>query len=215
MKTKWVVAMLAVTGLTLGGCRKVKQEDSTANYKSAIDTYYAAKPMCLWAQPKKLPVQADTSDTSKTSGYDALVDQGLLQRTTAEKKVFVVASRQVTNYDLSEHGRGSWTADQTQPGFGNFCYGTPSVSSIDSASPTNNSPGATTVVNYHTTLSGVPEWARATETQTAYPQVQQALAGPVAGTATLTDTDHGWVVTQGPAVAADSGITPADTKVVQ
>ena len=114
---------LALAGLALVGCKKT--DDSKLNYTNAINTYYASHPACLWPDPIKFPVQADTSDTSKTSGYDALVDQGLLTRTTAEKKVFIVASKQVTNYDLSDKGRSSWTPDQQNPGYGNFCYGNP------------------------------------------------------------------------------------------
>ena len=201
--------LLAGAAVLLNGC-KAKTDDSTSNYTKAINTYYASRPACLWGEPKKLPVQADTSDTSKTTGYDALVDQGLLQRTTGEKKVFIIASKQVTNYDLSDKGRAVWTPDQSQPGFGNFCYGTPSVSSIDSSTANNGQPGATAVVTYHATLSGVPAWAQAPETKTAFPQVASELAGPVAGTATLTDTDHGWAVTKGPAAASS-----ADGAIVQ
>ena len=104
-------------GLTLFfamGCNK--KADNTMNFSGAIDTYYSAHPACLWPDPIKFPVQADTSDTSKTSGYDALVDQGLLVRTTAEKKKFIIASKQVNNYDLSDKGRSAWTADVNQPG---------------------------------------------------------------------------------------------------
>ena len=85
--------------LLLAGCNK--QDDSTANYKTAINNYYKAHPICLWQETKKFPVQAATSDDAKTEGYDALTDAGLLTRTTGEKKVFIVASKQVNNYDLS------------------------------------------------------------------------------------------------------------------
>jgi len=47
-------------------------------------------------------VQAATADDAKTAGYDALTQEGLLMRTTAEKKVFIIASKQVNNYDLSD-----------------------------------------------------------------------------------------------------------------
>jgi hypothetical protein len=209
MKTRQIA--VALTVVALAGC-KAKTDDSTGNYTTAINTYYAARPECLWAQPMKLPAQADTSDTSKTMGFDALVDQGLLQRTTDEKKRFLIGSKQVTNYDLSEKGRSAWTADQQTPGFGNFCYGTPVVASIDSSTASNAQPGATTVVNYHLKMSGVPAWAQAAETKNAFPQVQTDLSGPVAASATLTDTDHGWVVTQGPAAPK---VTNADSTIVQ
>jgi hypothetical protein len=195
------------------GCKKT--DDSKLNFTNAINTYYASRPACLWPDPIKFPAQADTSDTSKTSGFDALVDQGLLTRSTAEKKVFIVASKQVTNYDLSDKGRSAWTPDQQQPGFGNFCYGTPKVTSIDSYTPTASQPGATTTVNYHAGISGAPGWASAPETETAFPAVQTMLAAPVAASATLTDTSSGWAVTSGPAGNAHTPATPADGKVVQ
>ena len=72
--------------------------------------------------PRSSPSTRPTSDDAKTEGYDTLTQEGLLTRTTAEKKVLIVASKQVNNYDLSEKGRTPWTPDSTQPGYGNFCY---------------------------------------------------------------------------------------------
>ena len=201
-------------GLALiAGCKKT--DDSAANYTKAINTYYASRPLCLWSESQKLPVQVNSSDNTKTSGYDALVDQGLLQRTTDEKKRFLIGSKQVTNYDLSDKGRSSWTPDQQQPGFGNFCYGTPSVSTIDSSTANNGQPGATTTVTYHTTISSVPSWAQANETKNAYPNVAAELAGPVAGSAVLVDTSNGWAVTKGPKNASGAKATNADGSIVQ
>jgi hypothetical protein len=176
------------------GCNK--KADNSLNFTNAINTYYSAHPACLWPDPIKFPVQADTSDTSKTSGYDALVDQGLLARTTAEKKKFIIASKQVNNYDLSDKGRSAWTADVNQPGFGNFCYGHRKVSSIDSSTPTSGDPGAKTQVTYHYTLVDVPTWANAAETQNAYPQLHADLAGPQTGRAILTNTSNGWQMSE-------------------
>ncbi|WP_348267488.1 hypothetical protein P8936_17290 [Edaphobacter paludis] len=201
----------AVALLTVG-CNK--KTDNSMNFKSAIDTYYSAHPACLWPESVKFPVQADTSDTSKTSGYDALVDQGLLTRTTAEKKKMIIASKQVTNYDLSDKGRSAWTADVQQPGFGNFCYGHRKVSSIDSSTPTTSDVGATTQVTYHYTLADAPSWATAAETQNAYPQIHADVSGPQAAHATLTNTSNGWQVT-GAESNSSNPATPADGKIVQ
>ncbi len=202
--TTALVTGCAVVALVAAGCKKTA--DNTENFKSAINSYYASQPACLWSDPLRFPVQVTTSDTDKTTGYDALVDQGLLQRTTAEKKVFIIASKQVTNYDLTDKGRSTWKADAQQPGYGNFCYGTPTVQSVDNSTPTNDQPGATTTVNYHVGISGAPAWATAAETQNAFPQVKSQISGPVAATATLTDTSAGWSVTSGPPRA--SGVTP-------
>lgn len=211
---KRVSTVMALGALALAaGCKKT--DDSKANFTKAINTYYASRPACLWGDPKKFPVQEDTSDTSKTSGYDALVDQGLLVRTTAEKKVLIIASKQVNNYDLSDKGRSAWTADTQQPGFGNFCYGTRTVSTIDSYTPTTDQPGATTTVNYHAGISSPPAWAAAPETQNAYPDLKADLSGAAPAAATLTNTANGWTVTQGPRGARHTPITAADGAIAQ
>src|SRR5258705_8574784 len=172
-KSLRTVAICATIILLEAGCNK--KEDNSINFRSAIDTYYSAHPACLWSEPVKFPVQADTSDNSKTAAYDALVDQGLLTRTTAEKKKLIIASKQVNNYDLSDKGRSAWTADVNQPGYGNFCYGHRKVSGIDSSTPADDAVGATTKVSYHYTFADAPAWAAAAKTQTAYPQSRADL----------------------------------------
>jgi hypothetical protein len=174
-RTHYGPVLLCGVTILFAGC--TKKDDSRANYEAAINNYYKAHPVCLWQDTKKFPVQAATADDAKTEGYDALTDAGLLARTTAEKKVFIVASKQVNNYDLSADGRNSWTVDATQPGYGNFCYGNRSVDSIDSFSSGVNGSGLKTAeVNYHYTLSGVPGWAKTQEVKTAFPSVGAALA---------------------------------------
>lgn len=203
-------ALCGTVMLLAAGCNK--KQDNSINYTSAINAYYSAHPACLWPDSVKFPVQADTSDASKTSGYDALVDQGLLVRTTAEKKVMIIASKQVNNYDLSDKGRSAWTADVNQPGFGNFCYGHRKVTSIDSSTPTTSDAGATTQVMYHYTLADAPGWATAAETQNAYPEIHADLSGPLTGQATLTNTNNGWQVSSAPHA---NRATNADGKIVE
>jgi hypothetical protein len=203
--------LCGVTALVATGCSR--KADNNQNFTSAINTYYSAHPACLWSQLVKFPVQADTSDTSKTSGYDALVDQGLLVRTTAEKKKLIIASKQVNNYDLSDKGRAAWTADVQQPGFGNFCYGHRQVDRIDASTPTTSNVGATTQVNYHYSFSGAPGWATAAETQNAYPQIRADLAGSQPGLVTLANTGNGWAVSG--ARGDHNAPTEADSKIVE
>jgi hypothetical protein len=161
--------------LLFAGCNK--QDDSKPNYQGAINDYYKARPVCLWQDTKKFPVQAATADDAKTQGYDALTDAGLLARTTAEKKVFIIASKQVNNYDLSPQGRSAWTADTSQPGYGKFCYGHRAVDSIDSFTTGVNGSGLkTATVNYHYSLADVPGWAKSEEVKTAFPSVGSTLA---------------------------------------
>jgi hypothetical protein len=121
-------------------------------------------------------VQAATSDDAKTEGYDALTQEGMLTRTTAEKKVLIIASKQVNNYDLSDKGRTSWTPDTSQPGYGNFCCGNREVTSIDNSTLGRNGSGAKTVaVTYHYKIANVAGWANSQEMKTAYPSIATAL----------------------------------------
>jgi hypothetical protein len=200
--------------LFAAGCSK--KADNTMNFKSAIDSYYSAHPACLWSDEVKFPLQVATADASKTAPYDALVDQGLLVRTTVERKKLIVMSQQANDYDLSDKGRSAWTADTAQPGFGNFCYGHRKVSGIDSSTPTNDQLGATTQIAYHYSFSDAPDWAKAAETQSVFPQLRTDLSGPIAAQATLTDTANGWQVSSTPDAPLKSApMTAADGKIVQ
>ena len=195
--------------LLLSGCKKTA--DNTSNYKSAINTYLTQNQSCLWDNPVKFPVQINTSDASKSAGYDALYNQGLLNRTTGDKKKLLgLVDKQVTNYDLSDKGRSSWTASQTDPSYGNFCYGHREVTTIDSANATGDQPGATASVMYHYDLANVAGWAKDGGVQNAFPSVKENLAGGQ-GTATLLDTSNGWQV-QAPAKHPVSNV---DGKVVE
>ncbi len=207
--------VVTVAAIVLAASACNKKADNTSNYTSAINTYYTAHPACLWDSSKQLPTQADTSGAGKTDEFNALVDQGLLTRTTSEKKVFIVASKQVNNYDLSDKGRSAWTPDPQQPGYGNFCYGHRKVSSIDSATPADSTTGATTQVDYRYTLDSVPGWASATETQTAFPAIHNDLAGPQSAQATLTNTANGWQLTSAPGSNHRTPATGNDGNIVK
>jgi hypothetical protein len=197
MKTVFL-AVLCGGAILFAGCRKT---DNTMSYIHAIDSYYTSHPVCLWRESVMFPEQVDASDTSKMASYEALVDQGLLVRVTAQSptasaksKDAAGAGKPVNSYDLSEKGRAAWTRDQEEPGYGNFCYGHKKVEGIDSSTPTKNEQGAVAEVNYHTTVTDIPPWAKAEETQNAYPELHAALAGPQPGEATLIDTNSGWQV---------------------
>ena len=180
--------------ITLTACKKTA--DNKPNFESSINSYYQSHPSCLWAAPQRFPIQLGHDDP-KTTQFDALVDQGLLVRTTIEKKIIIVSKRE-NNYDISDSGRINWTSDPSQPGYGNFCYGHRTVSSIDNYTPMNDSPAAKTTVQYHWKLTGVPAWASAAETQTAYPKVATNVSDtPKTANAYLTNTPNGWMVNMG------------------
>ena len=213
-------AMRFASLLLLAATACKKTAPTTPNYAGAIDSYYQAHPACLWADEKKFPVQAATSDDAKTQGYDALVDQGLLTRTVSEKKIIIISKRE-NNYDLSDKGRSAWTADPNQPGYGNFCYGHIKATNVTqvSANGATDQPGSTVQVSYVPKLDGAPAWATAAETQTAFPQIQSALNNTQAIVATLTNTANGWQLTHAPrlpgSVAGANGVTPADGTIVR
>jgi hypothetical protein len=185
-----LVAIAAWIGLSTG-CKK-NTVDKEA-FKSALNDYYKGQQDCLWVSPQKLPAQADTSNDEQTKGYDALVDAGLLARSSAEKKRFLVGSKQVDNYDLSDKGRAAWTPDQTQPGYGNFCFGHAQVVSVDSYSPADPN-AAQYTVNYRYGVTGLPDWANTTEMKTAYPKIIREGSGADTATATLLKSNNGWQV---------------------
>jgi hypothetical protein len=185
--------LVCAATLLFAGCNK--QDNSKVNYQTAINEYYKAHPACIWQDTKKFPVQAATSDDAKTEGFDALTDAGLLTRTTAEKKVFIVASKQVNNYDLSDQGRSAWTPDTTQPGYGNFCFGRRAVDAIDSFTTGVNGSGLKTAeVNYHYSFADVPAWAKSQEVQTAFSSIGAALAHSQPGQDSLVMNGNTWQV---------------------
>jgi hypothetical protein len=184
---------LTVCGLLLigAGCRKNTVDKGA--FKSAINDYYNGKQECLWSSAVKFPAQADTSNEDQTKGFDALTDAGMLTRTSAEKKRFLIGSKQVNDYDLSDKGRATWTADSAQPGYGNFCFGHREVTSIDSFTPPDTS-ATQYLVNYHYTVAGVPDWANSAEMKTAFSRFAADTSGQQSATATLVKSSNGWQV---------------------
>src|ERR1700690_4537309 len=101
-RTTGYAVVLSLIALTSTACNNGSETD--VSYKAAINDHFKAFPTCIWSQPKKFPVQAATSDDAKTEGYDALTQEGLLTRTTGEKKVLIVASTKGKHTDLSNKG---------------------------------------------------------------------------------------------------------------
>ena len=182
-------AIIAASAAAIPACHNNSVD--TSAFKSAINDYYASRQECLWSAPMKFPAQADASKEDQTAQFDALTDAGLLQRTPAEKQRFLIGSKRVNNYDLSDKGRSNWTADPAQPGYGNLCLGNPRVQSIDGYSP--DTPNATQYsVHYRYSLS-LPGWANTSEIKTAFPRAAQDSQGQQA-TATLAKSQNGWQV---------------------
>lgn len=186
--------VLAASAVMLVGMACKSNTLDKSAFKSALNDYYSSRRTCVWNTPMKFPAQADTSNDEQTKGFDALTDAGLLTRAAAEKKRFLIGSKQVNNYDLSDKGRGSWTPDETQPGYGNFCFGHREVTSIDSYTPSDNPEATQYSVVFHHAVTGLPDWANSTEMKTAFPRLAADTSGQAVSTATLVKSNNGWQV---------------------
>ena len=190
MRTAIVFSIFAGAAAFVAGCHT--NSVNTAAFQSALNNYYASHQECLWNGPLKFPVQADANNESQTEQFDALTDAGLLKRTPGEKQRFLIGSKQVNNYDLSDKGRSTWTVDPAQPGYGNFCIGSPDVSSINTYTPANDPNATQYSVTYRYAIQ-LPGWANTAEIKTAFPSAARASNGQEA-TATLVKSNDGWQV---------------------
>ncbi len=190
-KTSTVSLAIGAIILTAAGCHS-NTVDKDA-FKSAINSYYSGKQECVWSAPVKFPAQADTSNDEQTKGFDALTDAGLLTRKTAEKSRFLIGSKQVNDYDVSDKGRSTWTPDATQPGYGNFCFGHLEVSTVDSFTPPDAN-SAHYSVTYHYGVTGMPDWANSAEMKSAFPKIASDTESQRVATANLVKGDKGWLV---------------------
>jgi hypothetical protein len=188
-----IVLALVLTGLfaCATGCKK--QVDHAA-FISAINKSFVGRHECVWPEPIKLPAQADPSKDERIRDFEALTDAGLFLRVSEEKKRFLVGSKQVNAYDLSDKGHSSWTPEANQPGYGNFCFGHFNATAIDNATPNDSANPTQYTVNYHYEVLGIPEWVRTPESMRAFPKlaadtsIQSAIATLSKG------TDGGWAV---------------------
>ena len=155
----WMAVLLCGVTLLFAGCNK--QDNSKANYQTAINDYYKAHPVCLWQDTKKFPVQAATSDDAKTEGYDALTDAGLLTRTTGGKEGLHC------RFQAGEQLRSvSARALRLDAGYGparirQLLLWPSCCGFIDSFTAGVNGSGLKTAeVNYHYSFADVPGWAK-------------------------------------------------------
>jgi hypothetical protein len=173
------------------GCKK---EIDTTEFKSAINKSFAGRHECVWPEPIKLPAEADPTKDEKVRDYEALTDASLLIRESAEKKRFLVGSKLVNVYDLSDKGRPAWTPDPNQPGYGNFCFGHFNATAIDKAIPNDPSHPTQYTVTYRYEVEGIPDWARTPESMRAFPKIAADTSIQAATVTLVKGADGGWVV---------------------
>lgn len=191
MRTWRIIVGMGLAAALFAGCHSTSNMVDKGAFKTALDNYLSGQKVCLFSEPVKFPAQADTKNDDQTKGFDALTDAGMLTRTTGEKQRFLIGSKQVSNYDLSDKGRSNWLADSTQPGYGNFCFGSPKVTSVDNYTAIDSSGDAYTV-NYQYAVD-LPDWAKTDEMKTAFPTMDRLSETRIAS-ANLAKSDAGWTV---------------------
>jgi len=193
-----------VTGLGLGllaaGCNRTTAGASvdTAPFVTALNTWYQNHPSCAFSQPITFPIDAGPDadlDTSEVTQLNALADAGLVAKKSSQQwsapqgPTHIRVHETVTDYELTDAGKAAWTS--TSGGAGNFCYGSPHVTSIDHASAEQGSQRYG--VSYHFAAGNLPAWTGNPKVKAAFPNVAADASGqPEAGLATLTQTASGW-----------------------
>ena len=188
-----IALALVLTGLVAGaiGCKKPFDR---AGFKAAINKSFVGRHECAWPDPIKLPAEADPSKDEKIRAYEALTSAGLLIRASDEKKRFLVGSKQVNKYELSDIGHSAWTPDPNQPGYGNFCFGHFNVTAIEKATPNDPANPTQYTVNYRYEVEGIPAWATTPESMRAFPKIAADTAIQSASATLVKDPNGGWTV---------------------
>jgi hypothetical protein len=187
---------------TISGCKAAPPPPAQrADYSQTLNKYYEGRPMCLWQETVKFPVEAATPGQIDQLGLAGLVNAGLLVMQPAGKD----APQGSKTFDLSPEGRTALNPDVFRPGAGNFCYGRRKILSIDAARRNSTT---TELVDYHYSVAQPASWATEISIQSAFPQVGPELSGPHMAQATLLDTTDGWQISGTPASIAPAVAHP-------
>jgi len=176
--------------LCVAGCNNAPPAQQKFDYTETLNKYYEGRPMCLWQDTVKFPVENATPETVDQLGLAALTNAGLLVGKAAR------GAQRAKTFDLSPEGRSALDPDVFNPGAGNFCYGRRKIVSVDKA---RRNSSTTELVNYHYSVQQPAAWAEEFAIQSAFPHVAAELAGPHIGQATLLDTTDGWEISGTPA----------------
>jgi hypothetical protein len=184
-----MLSVCSVCAAAFAGCKPPAPPPAQqADYSQTLNKYYEGRPMCLWQETVKFPIEAAEPDEIAELGLSGLVNAGLL--------VAKPAGKGSKTFDLTPEGRTALDPDVFNPGAGNFCYGRRKVVSIDSA---RRNSSTTELVDYHYSVKQPAAWAAELSVQSAFPQVAAELSGPHMAQATLLDTVDGWEISGTPA----------------
>jgi hypothetical protein len=179
-QSMWSAVVGLICVATIAGCSGTPSPKERVDYSVSLNRYYEGRPMCLWPDAVKFPIEKATPQEVHKLGLNALVGSGLLVRTNGGR-----------SFDLSPEGRSAFSPDVFNKGAGNFCYGRRKVVSIDS---TNHNSRSTELVSYEYSVADAAAWAKEDAVQRAFPQIVSELAGVHRAQATLLDTTEGFEV---------------------
>ena len=188
--------------LCIAGCNNAPPAQQKFDYTETLNKYYDGRPMCLWQDTVKFPVENATPETVDQLGLAALTNAGLLLDKTGRGG----SLQRAKTFDLSPEGRSALDPDVFNPGAGNFCYGRRKIVSVDKA---RRNSSTTQLVNYHYSVQQPAAWAEEYAIQNAFPHVAAELAGTHIGQATLLDTTDGWEISGIPATIVPLNAKPA------
>ncbi|HEY2471573.1 MAG TPA: hypothetical protein VGI45_27550 [Terracidiphilus sp.] len=191
---KRFASLLLLGALAILSTACKKETIDKGQFKSAINSYLGGRHDCVWPEPVKMPAEADPSKDERTRDFDALTDAGLLARAPEEKKRFLIGSKPVNLYDLSDKGHAAWIPDPHQPGYGNFCFGHFNVTSVDNYTPDDPSNPTQYAVNYHYEVEGIPSWANTAESRLTFPKIAADTSIQTATVTIVKGTNGGWAV---------------------
>ena len=186
-----IVLALVLTGLFAyaTGCKK---EVDHGQFITAINKSFEGRHECVFAEPIKLPVQADPSSDDRIRVFEALTDAGLFLHVSEEKKHF--GAKQLNTYDLSDKGHSSWAPEANHPGYGNFCFGHFNATAVDKATPNDSANPTQYTVHYQYETLGIPEWVRTPESMRAFPKLAADTSIQSATASLIKGTDGAWAV---------------------
>ena len=180
-------AVVSCAALLFIGCSSTPAPQLKADYTTTLNRYYEGRPLCLWHESVKFPVENASAPEARAHGFDALVDSGLLTRRPAAHGRFT--------YDLSDKGQAAFEKDVLTKGAGNFCYGRWKVASIESAK---HDTRVSDLVAYEYLVPQPADWARNPSIQQAFPQIADQIARPHKAEARLLNTTDGFELAAAP-----------------
>ncbi|WP_423200726.1 hypothetical protein [Cupriavidus sp. H19C3] len=188
--------------IALAGCGS-KQDANKSNFKAAIQDYFdKTSGVCVMAPAKAFPFKIEKKDglrfLKNPDKAAALAKVGLLSETDAEmpsQNPLDKTPLPATEYALTEMGKKYLVpgAGGNIGGWDGFCTGKAKVAEVESfTQPADMFGSKVSQVNFTYEIPDAPDWAKAPEMRTVYPQLN-AAAEKARDKTVLIATSEGWM----------------------